>query len=347
MISSISFQNFRGLKELELVNLCPVTLISGKNNAGKSSILEGIFLLFDHAAPQSFIKISRFRNLPVVTDSAVLWTSLFYELDTAVPVQIAARLNSAEMVLKYTAENDFAASQDMLRDFASSVKTSYALRFYFKYDNDCESGYFTISPSGVTRMLDTSNSLISLPFVQYINAEIAGHDNVVIDWMGRLELAGKKQRIIDCLKIIDTSISDISTIAQQGQVQLYTKTGTKLLPLKLAGDGINRLLFIVLAVIANPNSLILVDEIEVGFHYSMYAKFWEVLAVAARENNCQIIATTHSYECIDGAITGIEKAGMMDSFCYYRVEHTGNGNYGYRYSGPLLRSAVETEMEVR
>ena len=125
MISSISFQNFRGLKELELVNLCPVTLISGKNNAGKSSILEGIFLLFDHAAPQSFIKISRFRNLPVVTDSAVLWTPLFYELDTAVPVQIAARLNSAEMVLKYTAENDFAASQDMLRDFASSVKTSY------------------------------------------------------------------------------------------------------------------------------------------------------------------------------------------------------------------------------
>lgn len=86
--------------------------------------------------------------------------------------------------------------------------------------------------------------------------------------------------------------------------------GEKLLPLKLAGDGICKLLFILLAIIANPNSIILIDEIETGFHYSKYPKLWEVIANPARDYNCQIIATTHSYECIDGAIDGAEAANV-------------------------------------
>ena len=43
---------------------------------------------------------------------------------------------------------------------------------------------------------------------------------------------------------------------------------------------------------------ILIDEIETGFHYSMFDKLWEVIATTAKKNNCQIIATTHIYECM-------------------------------------------------
>ena len=41
MIERIVLENFRGIKRLELIDLKPITLISGKNNAGKSSVLEG------------------------------------------------------------------------------------------------------------------------------------------------------------------------------------------------------------------------------------------------------------------------------------------------------------------
>ena len=44
MIERIAFDYFRGFEKLELLDIKPITLISGKNNAGKSSILEGIFL---------------------------------------------------------------------------------------------------------------------------------------------------------------------------------------------------------------------------------------------------------------------------------------------------------------
>ena len=66
-----------------------------------------------------------------------------------------------------------------------------------------------------------------------------------------------------------------------------------------------------------------------------------------QKNNCQIIATTHSYECIDGAIDGIEAANMQDEFCYYRVERTDKENRAFRYSGNLIRSAINSSMEVR
>ena len=45
MIERIAFDYFRGFEKLELLDIKPITLISGKNNAGKSSILEGILHL--------------------------------------------------------------------------------------------------------------------------------------------------------------------------------------------------------------------------------------------------------------------------------------------------------------
>ncbi len=57
MIENIKLENFRGFKEIELTDLRRISLISGKNNSGKSSVLEGVFLFLDHLAPESFVKI--------------------------------------------------------------------------------------------------------------------------------------------------------------------------------------------------------------------------------------------------------------------------------------------------
>ena len=356
MISNISFQNFRGLKDINLSDLRRITLISGKNNAGKSSILEGIFLLFDHTAPESFLKINRFRGLPISADPVNLWAPMFYGLNTNEPLSIQIDLNNVETHLQYSKDDSFIPSdasgtpQDIFNQFVTSAKSTYTLKFKFSHGNYLEDGHFIVSTTGVMRNISTNkqnDQLLPLPYVQFINSSIVSTDNIITDWFGKLELDGKKQQIIEILKIIDMSISDVSTIALQGQIQLYAKTGKKLLPLKLAGDGINKLLFIVLAIIANPNSIVLIDEIDTGFHYSMYSKLWEVVATVAKNNNCQVIATTHSYECIDGAIDGIEGADMADDFCYYRVERTNEGNRAYRYSSNLVRSAINSSMEVR
>lgn len=356
MIKNLSFANFRGLKALDLTNLEQVTLISGKNNAGKSSILEGIFLLIDHLAPESFTKINRFRNLPLTSDHSTLWEPVFNNLNTDIPVTISMDLDGVPHEVKYIKDRDFIPTevggtpQDMWNQFVSSAKSSYSLKFIFSADEYREEGHFVVSASGMLRHFktnQTNNEVRPCPFVQFINTSILNNDQVIIEWFGKLELQGQKSKIVDVLKILDDSITDISTIALKGQIQLYAKMHDKLLPLKLAGDGLNRLLFLVLAIVANPHSIILIDEIESGFHYSMYPKLWQVIASAARDNDCQIIATTHSYECIDGAIEGIENVNMINSFCFYRIEGNENTNKSFRYSGTLLRYAVDASLEVR
>ncbi len=356
MIKNIVFKNFRGLKKIELTELEQITLISGKNNSGKSSILEGIFLMIDHISPDIFIKINYLRNMAISYNQSILWEPLFYNLNTKVPIQLFMQLDNESAKLEYQLDDSFSladnsiAPQKMLSSFTTFEKLNYALKFNFIYGNYTENGYFSLNSSGIIRTInrDINNDLIiPLNPIVFISPKSSTKDDIITEWFGKLELRGKKQQVIDILKIMDSSICDISTIALHGQTQLYTKINEKLLPLKLAGDGINKLLFIVLAILENADSIILIDEIETGFHYSMYDKIWKVIATAAKEYHCQVIATTHSYECINGAVDGIKEANMQDKFCYFRIDRINNENRAFRYTESLLNAAITSNMEVR
>lgn len=360
MIEYIQLENFRGFEKIELFDLKPITLISGKNNAGKSSILEGIFLLFDHLAPESFMKINHFRGLPIGTDPVNLWESLFNNMDTKKNLTISMSFDNDSMKLRYNRDDSFVPSfaaddnipMEEINQFLSSAKSTYTLKFEFEKNMNHykETGHFVASPKGMLRNINSKgmvNGIEPMPHVQFINSSVVSTDGVIIEWFSKLELKGKKQEVINILKIVEPLISDITTIAMNGQIQLYAKMGKGLLPLKVAGDGLNRLLYIILAILLNPEAIILIDEIETGFHYSAYSRLWETIAVAAKENKCQIIATTHSYECIISAIEGIEKAEASEDFCFFRVNKKGTDSFAYRYSNDLLCTAIRTEMEVR
>src|SRR5213596_1704764 len=45
MITELTLENFRGFRSLELKDLKCVNLITGHNNSGKTSLLEGIWML--------------------------------------------------------------------------------------------------------------------------------------------------------------------------------------------------------------------------------------------------------------------------------------------------------------
>ncbi len=359
MIERISFEHFRGFDKLELRDMKPITLISGKNNAGKSSILEGIFLFLDHLEPGSFAKINRFRGFISPVDSVNLWETIFYQLDVQNPLQISVTFSGVPNLLKYERDDHFVPPVDMnmsketMGQIISSAASSYTLKFTYQKGDYVEDGHFIVGPMGIVRSLTlpktVPNSDLSLPFTQFINAAIinSNSDSFIAEWLGKLELNGRKQYIIETLKLIEPAIDDLSTIVVNGIAQLFAKIGHQLLPLRLAGDGLNKLLFIVLSIAVNPHSILLIDELETGFHYSMYPRLWEIIAQTAHENGCQIIATTHSYECIVGAVEGIERAGYSSEFCYYRLDKNGTGNHVFRYSDDLLQTAVVTDMEVR
>ena len=358
MISDIYFKNFRGLRNLEMKDLEQITLISGKNNAGKTSLLEGVFLLFDHVNPESFAKLTALRGLPVINNGAYLWEPIFTEQNLKQQALLQVRYDKEDFKLTYEGDTSYTIPESSwnplgaVNQFVTTAPVT-TLRFSFSRKGYNESGHFFFNNTGsAQRHIQTdlnNNNIIAMPGVTYINSIVTNGytDNVLSEWIGKLELNGEKQKVMDSLRLLEPSVNDITTIIRNGQGQLYVTIGSQKLPLKLAGDGMNRLLYLTLAILCNPGSVLLIDEIETGFHYSMYSKLWEVIALAARENHCQIIATTHSYECIDCAIEGIDKSQMSDNFCFYRLEYKNGKNQAFHYRDNLLASALQSNLEVR
>ena len=57
MITSFKVKNFRLFDELEINKLSQVNLIVGKNNAGKSALLEALLLFFSKMSPTDLVDI--------------------------------------------------------------------------------------------------------------------------------------------------------------------------------------------------------------------------------------------------------------------------------------------------
>ena len=81
MIQRIEIENYKAYKKLNMDDLRRITLISGKNNIGKSTLLEAVFLHIDHNAADSFIKVNGFRGVNA-TGALSVWNPLFYQMDT-------------------------------------------------------------------------------------------------------------------------------------------------------------------------------------------------------------------------------------------------------------------------
>ena len=74
------------------------------------------------------------------------------------------------------------------------------------------------------------------------------------------------------------------------------------LPIGSYGDGMRRLLAISLALVGTKDRCLLIDEIDIGLHWTVMEDMWR--ACGGRPRNVydvQVFATTHSYDCIKGS----------------------------------------------
>ena len=94
------------------------------------------------------------------------------------------------------------------------------------------------------------------------------------------------------------------------------------------------------------NGTVLIDEIENGFYHTIHAKIWKNLAMLARKYNVQIIATTHSYECIEAAHKSFTSDEKYD-FILHRLDRAGERIEDVTYDKETLEAAIKSNMEIR
>lgn len=357
MIRYLNIENFRGIQKLSIEDMRRLVLLSGNNNVGKSTVLEAIFFMMDHLSPDSFNHMNNFRGLIVSSNGVSLWEPLFYQMNPDNTIKIQAKRGKDTLTLSYAKDDSYIPAlnggipRDVAGSFQSSAKKNYTLRFDFRMEGSVdysEVGHYTTNENGTLREMANDNGdkqLMQLTYTSFVNNNFVRTDRAILDRMGKAELNGEKEKLIGFLQRIDPSISDIVTLSINGISQLYINTNKKLLPIQFSGDGINKLLYIVLSIMDAKNGILLIDEIDTGFHYSMYKDLWKIVSDVSHDYNCQVIATTHSYENIIGAVEGVKD--YPEDFSYYRLGYDKEELKSFRSSYDLLNSALRSDMEVR
>ena len=63
MINSLSIRNFKGLDKFDLQDISRINLLGGKNNAGKTTILEALFMFYDRLNPNMILRQYNYNDM--------------------------------------------------------------------------------------------------------------------------------------------------------------------------------------------------------------------------------------------------------------------------------------------
>jgi len=104
-----------------------------------------------------------------------------------------------------------------------------------------------------------------------------------------------EERLDSYIKEFDSNIEKFRIINSQP----YCKKSGKFYNLNEFGDGLGKFIYFIILLLSQKSSIILIDEIENGIHYTNLDKLWEIILTISKQQNVQVFATTHSKECIE------------------------------------------------
>ncbi|MEG4445885.1 AAA family ATPase [Microcoleus sp. AT9_B5] len=332
MLKEIEIQNFRCFEQIKISGFERVNLIGGKNNAGKTALLEAIFLNF--APDASSLVILRYlrrepsKALEAMPDRA--WDNLFYALKKDRFIVIIGK------------DDNNNTDRLEIKVEINSIKN----KINFEFMRNEDQSTWSSSPVAAGGLL---NFRISLDEVPIIPSWLRISGKKLTEAYDNARLDDKDSEVLKAFQILDPTIESVESFSI-GEPTLYLRRkGEKRLPLSLFGDAINRVAEIILKLVNSEYKILLIDEIENGIHYTSQREFWRVLFRLAVELDTQIFATTHSLEMLQAfADVGLEQNQECSS-AYFELARKLKTNQiiGSRLDLETLSYAIEHQEGVR
>ncbi len=371
-LTDVEILRFRAIKHVRLEGLGMVTLITGRNNTGKSSVLEALRLLSSYAAPSVINSILRFREedsgemedsaRPIDADGLFQASSLFLGFPPfspkIEPIEITGKNGQSSIRLQIGAGwfSDLREPDGSRRlvpqeqELFGESETTPAMVI------EGSSGR-RIMPLELLRRSSYRNRLIrselidepSFPcmFVSPYGGERTATLGALWD---KIALSDREKDVVEALQIIDPEISAVSMVGGESTRQIRTaivRASDKVrpVPLRSYGDGLNRLFGIVLSLVNAKDGLLLIDEFENGMHHSIQTDTWRAVFKLSRKLGIQVVATSHSWDAIEAfqkaASENVEEAVLI------RLSRKGEDIIPTTFRKDELSIATRDGIEVR
>jgi hypothetical protein len=359
MIQSLFLRRFRCFRELRFGSeeqpLGRVNLIAGKNNTGKTALLEAIFLTLGPNNPELTLRVHALRGIQqIATEES--WRWLFWDRNTDHEIELTTVTDTGEerrllLRLEEAARARLATDGDGKATEtrrAGSLTTATLKELVLEYKDTA--GQHGSSRAFVTEKGDIEwerASLAPYPLGIFLTVR-ARRPHEDVEGFSRLEEEGREQPVLEALRRLDPRLSRLAVLVTRGGVpMIYGDIGLKhLVPLPLMGEGMVRLLSILVAILRAPGGTLLLDEAENGLHYSVMKDVWLAIAQAARQADVQVFATTHSWECIEAAHRAFKESGPYE-FRYHRLDRRGEDIVVKTLDERMLDAVERSDLEVR
>lgn len=345
MFSKIKIERFRGIRYASIENFSRINLFFGKNNCGKSSLLESLFLASGPSNPLLPVQVNMIRGYGKAMLDDLAFD--FYDLDTTQPIHI--RLENEEMrdlkinLFKENKDNVSLNTQDA--NVLSNVEECrYGLSVDFAVNGKRFTSRLRFDPATSE---DTTHIVTQKEYKESLRCTyLSPKYDFSTSIQGLKNILQNKDEhfIVEGLQVIEPRVKDFIFTDGAMLVDIGLE---KRLPVNMMGDGARKIVALLTTLYNCRDGALLVDEISNGFHYSVMGSLWEVLVQAAIKNNTQLFVTTHDTD----SIKGLRDATLNkhDSIvAAFKLQKTADGELkAYHYSVKSLDYSIDQEIEVR
>ena len=369
MLKNLKIQNFRGLSDLSLEGLGRFNVLLGANSAGKTSILEAVFLLSGISNLHLPVKIQNFRSLLVKRPEDL--ANLFTMTEGNRDIYFDARFENGEQrglsisrfyggVQEPTLQLDGGRNEDAKKRGNGGQSIISPLSSY----SDLQGIAYRAT---VSRLDEPSTSFAAnlqvipegginppnLPNLQHLIISAAYlQSKLVLEYdakvIGQALVDKRKSRILEPLQKIDSRIQDIACDGDLAYLDIGLE---KMLPLNVFGEGIVNIVRNLAHAAISALKIILIDQIEDGLHYKSMRPFMQTLLKLSKDQNVQLFIATHSIDALETLreiLASDESADFRkDALCYYLGRDKEGVIRSYRYDYEQFEHCIGSAIEIR
>ena len=330
MLKNLRIHRFRGIRELELRDLAQVNVLIGRNNVGKSSVLEALYLAsaaFNLEDPLGrgdkityLLNRRGKRGLTWKKSKKVLW----YGYDDSEDIKVGLRIDGEPLdVWLHRGHEHPSVSVEP----ASEKPTLYCLHCGIYYHRDTQKWNKAFPLELVTKMEEVL-SIVSrlkdfLKAMMFIDASLLRNIGRVEEklWTPLLQERLDKFVIEVMRGGYGLPIEDLTYAYFGGEIQLLAKLPRTSIRVDDLGDGARYAIVVIMAAAVARNTALLIEEPESHQHPGGLAKMLDMLLALAKRNKIQLFMSTHSIELVRLAeAIGREKGLEVATFFLERDE---------------------------
>ena len=323
MLSNLEIQNFKGIKSGTISDLAQVNVLVGRNNSGKSTILDALLLLrcafvvTDYLGNDGLQQLIKRRTIRKTDIGGLGYRELHYMLNTREPISLRTTFGTADRVGQEWDPSN--------------------LQLLLKLEGQRNAWNAQVG-AGPGKSVENFTQLPEWTHT----ADLIGHDDAMLIALGhlvdpstlrtpylekaweRIIVDRRDARLRDMVNdIYKLGIEGFSLMPFGGHNRLVALLPERSVAVDWLGDGLRYALNILALGMLLEGTILMVEELETHQHPESLKLLTQTLFELAKKQNLQLFLTTHSWELMTYALEAAEEKDVELVMHHVRLNDKG------------------------